>query len=85
MRVRGDAMKILTIDPRREMIVRSIPIVTKDDARRFEDHFKADREERGDLDRVIIAGGTVRIMDPADPVPVPMQQPEGRYAAGNLL
>lgn len=78
-------MKIVTIDPRKELIIRSLTIDTKADAARLADLTRKDEEDRGQLDRIIIAGGTVRIMDPADPIPVPMKVPEGRYAKGNVF
>lgn len=64
---------ILIIDPRREMIVHNIPVYENSDARHINSFFECKKAEYGDLERILLAGGTVRIMEPGDPVPVPLR------------
>lgn len=75
-------MKILVIDTRKEIVLHSLSITCKADAAWLKTYIDQETQDRGELDRIIIAGGTVRIMEPGDPIPVPVQQPEGRYASG---
>lgn len=69
-------MKILIIDPKAELIVHNLEVSDKESAHRVERFTKQLTAERGELDRILIAGGTCRIMDPTDPIPVPI--PAGR-------
>jgi hypothetical protein len=62
-------MKIIIIDPRTETIIHIVSIYGQGDAQILTEMFKKWTLERGDLERIIVSGGTVRIMDPGDPVP----------------
>lgn len=69
-------MKILVVDPRAELVLHNLAVTDKKSAHHIDDFCKQQVLERGDIDRIIIAGGTCRIMDPKDPIPVPV--PAGR-------
>lgn len=71
--------RIVLIDPKNELVLHSISIETKGDAKRLEDYWHQEEQTRGyEVDRIIVSMGTSRIMDRNDPVPVPV------YAAGQL-
>lgn len=65
-------MKIITIDPRAELVIRSVNINSKEDASRLKDFIRQDTIERGELDRILISEGTTQILEPGDPIPVPL-------------
>lgn len=67
-------MKIVVIDPRAELVIRSMPIHDRRSVKQCAQAIKFDEIERGELERVLIAGGTVRIMDRGDPIPVPLAE-----------
>lgn len=71
--------RIILLDSKNELILHSIAIETKGDAKRLEDYWHQEEQTRGyEVDRIIIAGGISRFMDRGDPIPVPV------YAAGSL-
>jgi len=71
--------RIILVDPKGELVLHSIAIETKGDAKRLEDYWHKEEQTRGhEVDRIIVSGETCRIMERTDPVPVPA------YAAGSL-
>ncbi|RPI86486.1 MAG: hypothetical protein EHM40_23660 [Chloroflexi bacterium] len=70
--------KIIIIDPEKELIIHSLFIETKRDKTRCEDLITQAVTERGrEMDRIIVSMGTVRIMEPNEPIPVPVDGPVG--------
>jgi hypothetical protein len=70
--------KIILVDPVHELILHNIEIGTKADVKRFEEYQRQEEKTRGyALDRVILSMHTVRIMEPEDPIPVPVERPRG--------
>lgn len=70
-------MRVILVDPKNELILHSIAIETKGDAQRFVYYWKKEERERQyQIERVLVYGGTCRIMDPDEPVPVPPQHAE---------
>jgi len=65
--------RILIIDPKRELLIHSIPVYEKSDKDHIETFIKSKKEEYGnDLERIILSMGTVRIMGPDEPIPIPL-------------
>lgn len=64
---------IVIIDPIDEKIIHNIPIESKDSAKRIDQFFREQEIARGhELERLIISGSTVRIMERDDKIPVPV-------------
>ena len=73
-------MRIILVDPKNELILHSIAIETKGDAQRFVYYWKKEERERQyQIERVLVYGGTCRIMDPDERVRSPPNMP------GNVL
>ncbi len=69
---------IILVDPATELILHNIEIGTKADARRFEEYQQQEEKARGHAcDRIIMSMNTTRIMEPGDPIPVPVERPMG--------
>ena len=67
-------MKIILIDVTDEIIVNTVNIESRADAQRLIYNWKqAQRIRQHEIERVIVYGGMVRILDPLEPVPVPPQ------------
>ena len=66
-------VQVVVIDPKTELILHNIPIVSKESVRRLKEYCRAEEEDRGrDLVRLLICEGTVRVMDPLMEIPVPV-------------
>lgn len=48
-------------------------VFTNESVRKIEDFMKIKEMEYGEIERVILSMGTVRIMEPGEKIPVPMQ------------
>jgi tellurite resistance-related uncharacterized protein len=66
-------MKIIVLDPRAEVVVRSMPVWDKDTAQHCEQAIKRDEVERGGLERIILSEGTARFLERGQSIPVPLQ------------
>lgn len=67
-------MKVILIDTVDEIIVNTVNIDSRTDAQRLIYNWKKEQRNRGhEIKRVIVYGRMVRILDPAEPVPVPPQ------------
>lgn len=65
--------KVIIIDPESEIIIHSISIESKQIAKRVDQFWKDQEESRGhELERLLVRGGTVEIMDRTAAVPVPV-------------
>ena len=68
---------ILLIAPRQELIIHNIPIFDNSDVKKVESWIRIKEAEYGEIDRLILSMGTVRIMEPGEPIPVPLQAGKG--------
>ena len=68
---------ILLIAPRQELIIHNIPVFDNSDVKRIESWIKIKEAEYGEIERVILSMGTVRIMEPGEPIPIPLQRGKG--------
>ena len=65
--------KVILIDSHNEIIIHSIAIESKESARRTDQLWKDEEGTRHhEVERLIVNGGIVRIMDRTDPIPVPV-------------
>ena len=64
--------RILLIAPKHEKLVHDIPVHDNDSVRKIESFIKNKEEEYGELERIIINMGTVRIMERGDKIPIPL-------------
>lgn len=64
---------IWLIDPTDCILIFSLDIFSKEEAKRFESEWKKQETARGHtLDRVIASMGELRVMGRDDPIPIPM-------------
>jgi len=63
---------ILLIDPHKEMILHNLPVYEKSDVKKIEKFIRNLEAEHPDIERLILSMGTVRIMGPDEPIPVPV-------------
>lgn len=68
---------ILLIAPRQELIIHNIPVYDNTDVKKIESWIRIKEKEYGDIERVILSMGTVRIMEPGEAIPVPLRPGEG--------
>ena len=65
--------KIILVDSQNEIIIHSISIESKESARRTDQLWKYEESTRHhEVERLIVNGGMIRIMDRTDPIPVPV-------------
>lgn len=70
--------RIVVIAPRQGLVVHSgMDIFDNGCAKRADAWIKTKEAEYGEVERILLAGGTVRIMDPGEPIPVPVQPVAG--------
>ena len=65
--------RILLIAPKLEKLVHDIPVYDNDSVRKIESFIKNKEDEYGELERIIINMGTVRIMERGDKIPIPLR------------
>jgi len=63
---------IILIAVKQELIIHNLPIFDKSDAKKINDFIKNKTQEYGEIERVILSMGTVRIMDPKEEIPIPL-------------
>jgi hypothetical protein len=68
---------ILLIDPHKEMILHNLPVYENSDVKKIEKWIKMLEAEHPDIERLILSMGTVRIMEPGEPIPIPLQPGKG--------
>jgi hypothetical protein len=59
------------------MILHNLPVYENSDVKKIEGYIRMLQEEHPDIERLILSMGTVRIMDPDEPIPVPLQPGRG--------
>lgn len=79
--------RIILIAPRQGVVIHSgLEIFTEESAKRITEFCRIKEKEYGEIERVIVSMGTVRIMDPGEPVPVPLRPGKGlTIPAGGAL
>ena len=65
--------KIYLIDPRTETVIHAISIDFDSSKKKIDDFIKRNEADRGELERVIVSMGTVRIMARDDVIPIPIK------------
>jgi hypothetical protein len=66
--------RIILVDPKLELILHSIAIETRTDGARLDYYWHREERTRGyEILRVLVSGGSARVMDREDPIPVPVQ------------
>ena len=73
--------KIYLIDPRTEILVHGIPVEHDSNPDKIKEFIRGKEQEYGDLERVIVSMGTIRIMERTDPIPIPIRLISGRSGA----
>jgi hypothetical protein len=71
---------ILIIAPAQELILHNVVIFDNADVHKVQDFIKDKTKDYGDLERIIISMGTVRIMEKDDPDPDPVAMGRGSDA-----
>jgi hypothetical protein len=64
--------RILIISPARELVIHDIPIFDNSDVKKVQAFIKSKEDDYGELERIIISMGTVRIMERTDAIPIPL-------------
>jgi len=79
--------KIMIIAPKQGVLVHSgMDVYDKESVKKIEAFIKNKLPEYGELERIILSMGTVRIMEPNEPIPVPLQPGRGLVIpAGGVL
>jgi len=75
--------RILFISPSRELLIKDIPIFDNDDVKKIKDFIGNTKSEYGDLERIIINRGTIRIMEKGEEIPVPSVSEMVKESYGN--
>jgi hypothetical protein len=65
--------RILLLSCSKEVIIHDIPIFDNTDVKKVEAFIKNKEAEYGDIDRILISLGTVRVLDKTDGIPIPLQ------------
>ena len=68
---------ILLVAPQTEQVVHNIPIHDNSDVRKVQAFIQDKTKDYGELTRILFSLGTVRIMDPRDEIPIPLQSAPG--------
>ena len=63
--------RIIIVCPSREILIGSFPVENEAGAKRLEKMIESWKKEYGELERLIVSMGTVRILEPDAPIPVP--------------
>lgn len=63
---------ILIIAPAQELVLHNVAIFDNADVHKVQDFIKDKTKDYGDIERVIISMGTVRIMEKDDQIPIPL-------------
>jgi len=65
--------KLILIDPRSELLIHSISIDYDTNLKKIQAFIIDKEKEYGELERVLVSLGTVRIMDRNDTIPIPIK------------
>jgi hypothetical protein len=71
--------KVLLVAPRQEMVIHDIPIVDNTDVKKVQAFIRDKERDYGEVTRILFSLGTVRVMAPAEEIPIPLQSaPRGK-------
>lgn len=70
--------RILLISPSREIVIHDIPIYDNSDVKKVKAFIQDKERDYGEIERIIISMGTVRIMERDQEIPIPLQAGGGR-------
>jgi hypothetical protein len=62
--------RILLISRSRELLIRDFSIRDNGDVKKIQDFIRTMESEYGDIERIILSGGAVRIMDKGEEIPL---------------
>lgn len=66
--------RIVVVAPRQQMVVHSgLDIYDNGSVKKAEAFIKSKEAEYGEIELLLLAGGTMRIMEPNEPIPVPLR------------
>lgn len=75
--------RIVVIAPKHQLVIHSgIDIYDLASVKQAEAFIKNKELQYGELDRILLAGDTTRIMEPGEPIPVPLQPGRGLMIPG---
>jgi hypothetical protein len=78
--MQADAMiihRVIVIAPRQAVLVNIIDIYDKESVKRAETFIHQKEMEYGEIERILLSMQTVRIMEPYEKIPVPLQPGKG--------
>jgi len=75
--------RILLISPSRELVIKDISVFDHGDVKKIKDFIENTKSEYGDLERIIINRGTIRIMGKEEEIPVPSVSETVKDSFGN--
>ena len=75
--------RIVLIAPRQGLVIHSgIDVFEKKDAEKVNEYVRNWTQEYGEVERIILSMGTVRIMEPYESIPVPLRPGKGLMIPG---
>lgn len=70
--------RIILIAPRQGVLVHGgMDVFDNESVKRINAFIESKTKEYGEVERIILSMGTVRIMEPGEPIPVPLQAGRG--------
>jgi len=73
----AEVTHILLVAPLTEQVVHNIPIHDNSDVRKVQAFIQDKTKDYGEITRILFSLGTVRILDPRDEIPIPLQSAPG--------
>ncbi len=75
--------RILLISPSMELLIKDIPVIDHSDVKKIKDFIEKMKTEYGDLERIIVNRGTIRIMERGEEIPIPSVSETVKESYGN--
>lgn len=75
-------VNIILVVPTKEIYLGAFPVYDEGSKARLEKLITNWQAEYGEIERVIVSMGTVRIMEPGDPIPLPLRPGKGLMIPG---
>jgi len=70
--------KVLLVAPAQELVLHNIPIIDNTDVKKVQAFIKDKEKDYGEVTRLLFSLGTIRVMGPAEEIPIPLQNaPQG--------
>jgi hypothetical protein len=64
---------VLLVAPFQEQVIHNIPIIDNTDVKKVQAFIRDKELEYGEITRILFSLGTVRVMAPAEEIPIPLQ------------